>query len=42
MGGSARRSGASKQYRAGEWARMGQVGYTGAEDEGGVGRDGGR
>ena len=25
---------ASKQYRAGEWAKMGQVGYTGAEDEG--------
>ena len=22
------------RYRAGEWARLGQMGYTGAEDEG--------
>ena len=33
---------ASKQYRAGELAGMGHVGYTGAEDEGVCGRNRGR
>ena len=27
------------RYEAGEWARLGQMGYTGAEDEGMVGGD---
>ena len=24
----------ARRYRAGEWARLGQMGYTGADDEG--------